>query len=79
MNDLEAALLAYIGEVSPLHEEVSAGTELLLDGHLDSLAVIEVVQWLEDRAGVSIDPGDVTIENFGSVTAIVTFMERLAS
>ena len=79
MNDLSIELLGHIRELSPSGDLVEVDTDLLLGGHLDSLGVVEVVNWLEDHRGITIDPGDVTIENFGSVEAMVAFMESIAS
>ena len=76
MTELTSDLLAQIRELSPSDDPIDAETDLLLGGYLDSLAVVEVVQWLEDNTGIEIDPGDVTIENFGSVSAMVAFVER---
>jgi acyl carrier protein len=56
-------------------EPVDEGTDLLLDGVVDSLGVFRIVQWLEERTGVAVEPVDVTLENFQTVAAIVRFVE----
>ncbi len=43
-------------------------------GLLDSAAIMELIVWLETRFDVEIDQGDLTIENFGSVNAIVDYL-----
>ena len=50
-------------------------TDLLLSGAVDSLGVIRVTQWVEDFTGQPVDPGDVTLDNFQSVAAIVAYVE----
>lgn len=57
-------------------EEFDADTELLLEGLVDSMGVVQIVQWLEERVGIEIDPADVVIDNFGSIRAIAAFVER---
>ncbi len=43
-------------------------------GLLDSAAIMELIVWLETRFDVEIDQGDLTIENFGSVNAMVDYL-----
>lgn len=43
-------------------------------GLLDSAAIMELVVWIETRFDVEIDQGDLTIENFGTVNAIVEYL-----
>lgn len=54
---------------------IEADTDLLLSGAVDSLGVIRLTQWLEDTTGKEVDPGDVTLENFQSVAAIVAYVD----
>ena len=49
-------------------------TDLVLTGLVDSLGVVVVVGWIEDRLGIEIDPGDVVIEHFESVAAMVEYL-----
>lgn len=56
---------------------VVADTDLLLTGLVDSLGVVELVGWLEDRLGEQIDPVDVVLENFQTVERMVAFARRL--
>ncbi|MEZ5380124.1 MAG: phosphopantetheine-binding protein [Acidimicrobiales bacterium] len=58
---------------------VEGSTDLLLTGLVDSLGVVQIVEWLEDRTGVEIDPGDVILEHFQTVDLMVAFMDRLAT
>lgn len=53
-------------------------TDLLLTGLVDSLGVIQVVAWIEDALDVSIDPVDVTLENFQTAGRMIRFASRLA-
>lgn len=62
-----------IGDVDGL----DADTDLLLTGLVDSLGVVQLVEWLEAEAGVIIEPGDVTLENFQTVGLMVRFVDSL--
>ena len=63
--------------VTDTSAQISADSELLMSGIIDSLGVINLVTWLEDQASVEIDPGDVVIENFETPTAILAFVASL--
>ena len=54
---------------------IERDTDLLLSGAVDSLGVIRVTQWVEDFTGTTVHPGDVTLENFQTVAAIVSYAE----
>lgn len=53
---------------------LDASTDLVMTGLIDSLGVMMVVDWLEQRLGIAIDPNDVVIEHFESVDAIVGYL-----
>lgn len=76
-DSLAGDLEALIGELV-LDEDApfDADTDLLLDGLVDSMGVVQIVQWLEERLAVEIDPADVVIDNFRSVRAIVAYVAR---
>lgn len=77
MTDLDQELRTLIAEeVSTTGEAVEADTDLLLSGTVDSLGVVRIVHWLEERCGFMVDPADVTLENFQTVAAIVAYVGR---
>jgi acyl carrier protein len=45
-------------------------------GLLDSASIMELIVWYESRFGLSIDPADLTMENFGSIDAMADFARR---
>jgi len=47
---------------------------LLAQGLLDSAAVLELIVWLEEVAGVELDPGDLSPENFGSISLMGSYL-----
>jgi acyl carrier protein len=54
--------------------DLDADTDLVMTGLIDSLGVIMVVEWLERRLAIVVDPNDVVIEHFASVTAIIDYL-----
>ena len=56
--------------------EIVGDTDLLLTGLVDSMGVLVIVAWLEDRLGIEIDPVDVVLDNFQTVDQMLAYVER---
>ena len=68
-------LVAFIrAEVAVGDHPLEADTDLVLTGLVDSLGIIVVVEWIESRLGITIDPGDIVIEHFDMVTSMVDYL-----
>lgn len=57
--------------------EVNENTRLLDDHVIDSLAMISLVSELDDEFDVEISAKDIVPENFATVVAIQSLIERL--
>lgn len=79
VSDLKSELTGWIAADITLDPsvEITADTELLVSGLVDSLGVVQIVAWLEDRLGARIDPADVVLENFETAATIAEFAEGL--
>ena len=75
---LETDLLAVINREISLDPtvEIVGDTDLLLTDLVDSLGVVEIVAWLEERLGIEIDPVDVVLENFQTVDRMLAYLDR---
>ena len=61
-------------------DSVPDSANLFAQGLLDSLAVHEVVGFLEDEFGVIFDDSDLAVDNFASVDAMAAMVQqKLAS
>lgn len=70
-------LIDYIAtDVATADDPIDPDTDLLLTGLVDSLGVVLIVAWMEDELGVSIDPGDVVLDNFQTVRQMVAYAQR---
>lgn len=78
MTDTEFALIEYICTelLEDPDRELSTRDQLLLDDIVDSLGVMRLVHFIEQRGGKSIPAEDITIENFASVEAIAAYLNR---
>jgi acyl carrier protein len=59
--------------------KVTDTTPLIEDGLIDSMGLMQIVSFLEERAGVRVPDDEVTPENFESINAIDQLVERLQS
>ncbi len=69
-------LLALLEDVRP-DVDFHAETALIEDGILDSFDIISIVQAIAENFGVEIDVDDLEPENFNSITAIASLIEKL--
>lgn len=57
-------------------DHVDARTPLLATGLIDSLAIVDLISFVEARWGVQVDPMDLSVDNFGSIGAIHDYVRR---
>ncbi|MFK7959647.1 MAG: acyl carrier protein [Phycisphaerales bacterium] len=55
--------------------DLEAGDDLLGSGLVDSLGVMRLIGFIEQRLGVTVPPADVTIDHFMTVERIVDYLE----
>jgi len=78
MNDVQQPILDYIATMvaetggAPVTQE----TQLLEAGVLDSINLVRLVQFLEERFGISIPEGDMGAELFESPATVMAYVER---
>ncbi|NEC69455.1 phosphopantetheine-binding protein [Streptomyces sp. SID9727] len=55
-------------------DQLADDQDLLSSGAIDSLGLLKLIAWVEDRFGLAVDDTDLDPNNFRSVTAIDTFV-----
>lgn len=55
-------------------EELGADEDLLAGGVVDSLGLLKLIAWIEDRFGVAVDEVELSPDSFRSITAIDAFV-----
>ncbi|MGH1487907.1 MAG: acyl carrier protein [Acidimicrobiales bacterium] len=74
VESITERLLAFINsEIAVSPDPIASETDLLITGAVDSLGVVRVTQWLEDELGFEVDPVEVTLENFQTVSKMVAY------
>jgi acyl carrier protein len=72
IRDFIARNLLYSSDGFPYSDEAS----LLREGIIDSLGVVELVEFAQTRFGVKVDQQEVVPENFDSVAKFAAFLRR---
>ncbi len=76
---VRSELRAYIEEnFLYLHPglELKDSDEFLTLGVVDSLGFVELVEEVQTRYGITVEDVEITEENFGSIDAIASYVER---
>lgn len=77
--DTETMLLDYVKD-ELLHggsPELTSKDNLLDSGKLDSLGILQLVTFIEERLGKEIPPEDVAYENFYAIDALANYLNGL--
>ena len=77
MSDVSDEILRFVqAELSDGSFPVTAETDLLQEEIIDSLGVFTLIGFLEQRFGVKIDPSEVDLDNFRTVSVVQQLVER---
>ncbi|MGQ0456815.1 MAG: phosphopantetheine-binding protein [Hyphomicrobium sp.] len=66
-------LIAHIKETLHVSEDLNDESQLFSSGLLDSVAMLSVISFVEDKSGVQVRAEDVTLDNFDTVARILQF------
>ena len=78
-GDVRTELRAYIEDnFLYLHPDVQLtdDDDFLALGVMDSLGFVELVEEVQARYGVAVEDAEITEENFGSISALTSYVER---
>ena len=75
-KEIQEGLLDFIAKNFFVEKgEINLDKSLVDEGIIDSMGLIEIVDYLEDEFSVDIHEDQMTRENFGSIMKIVKFVE----
>ena len=66
-------LIAFLRDEMNIEDEIGPETELFSTGLLDSIAMMNLIAFIEERARIEVRPADVTLENFDTVQRITDY------
>ncbi len=80
-DGIDARILAFVLERFPFARQrgVAPGDSLLESGIVDSLGVLELIEFLERTFGISITEEDLLPENFDSIARMAGLVHRKAA
>lgn len=80
MNNTQAIKEFIIAEFIPDIQvaQLNNDYDLIAGGVIDSINLLRVITWLENRFDIPIDEVEIAEKNFASVTAICEFVGRTA-
>ena len=77
MSDVQEAILGHIRSVAAASGvTVNSDTQLLETGLLDSINLVGLLQFLEERFSLSVPDSDVGAELFSSPASLTAYVER---
>lgn len=75
----ESSLIRSIAQFAALEGQVAPETPLFSSGALDSVAMLNLILFVERETGAEIRAEDVTLENFDTAASILDFARKLAA
>lgn len=80
LAQIEQSLLKFVYRKFPRARKQEAGLDdhLLENRLIDSLGLLDIIMYIENTYGYTIDDQDVTLENFASVRTIAQYVQQLA-
>lgn len=76
MENMKERVGKVLIQVNKAVEENLGKAQLISDGILDSLDIMNLIMALEGEFDIEVDPEDVLSENFESVEAIIALIEK---
>ena len=77
VKQMEAVVMAYVSGSMTSRTSlgpIRSNTPLIDSGIVDSLSLLKLVLFLEQRFGISVDLKDLTRDNFGTIDAICSYL-----
>jgi acyl carrier protein len=68
-------LIDFLQNELNVEEPIDPGTPLFSTGLLDSVAMLNVIGFVEERAKIEVSAGDVTLDNFDTPQRIATYVD----
>lgn len=73
-SGIAAELAEYLNRDPRLDGSIGPDTELVESGRIDSLAILDLVVFVEERFGVSLTADELTPKNLASVSALASLV-----
>lgn len=71
-------VLTYLRDDLMIEDPITPDDALFSSGLLDSVAMMNLITFLEEKTGGDVRPSDVTLDHFDSIDRIVAYAATLA-
>lgn len=75
-SDISKSIGQYLQSKLPCDEVIASDQDVLMSGILDSLGIADLLSFLEQQFKLKIPFEDVTVENFSTIRAMTSFVEK---
>lgn len=72
-------LIHYLKDTLQVESAIDADSKLFSTGELDSMAMMQLIMFVEEKGGISVSSEDVTLSNFDTVADILKYAEAQAA
>ena len=76
MAETEQAIIDFVATLDESGTPITSSSQLLESGLLDSINLVQLIQFVEERFGVSIPDADVGPEIFATPAALAAYVDR---
>jgi acyl carrier protein len=73
-EEIERVIAAYLVETGVPARALANGERLFTGGYLDSMQIVHLIVFLEDRFSFSISPLDISLDHFDVLSNLVSFV-----
>ena len=77
IENLTEDIYAYVKKEMNNSNDFDMATNIIEEGLVDSMAILTLVSFLENKYGVEIDFEEINPDNFANVGAIAKFIKKL--
>lgn len=74
-NGIENRLLDFVQTVTT-DTSIATDTDLVMNDHLDSLLLMDLVIFIESETGVSLDGDEIAPQNFRTIASLAKLVDR---
>ena len=79
LHSIERKLVDYLADLAALPRDVGVATDLISNGILDSLTLVDLVLFIQTEFDVILGPADVTPGNFRSAAQLARLVHHRSS
>ncbi len=73
MDQIINTIKEYFADIN--NDSVDTEENLFENGHLDSMGIMELISFIEEKTGVTVEPDEIVEDNFKTINAISSLIK----